>query len=734
MNLDDRMMRAAEEAREATRRLHVPEMRRPGLRRWIGAGLALAGASAVILIAVLLLRPGPAELVPPTTPDPAPATTPTTAPAPELIEDVTLLPLGPEPEFTLPGTLIPVEWTEPAPEEVASLLAGSSLEGTGYGTAGKAGVPTVLVGPSGPGGTCVIGGAGDDRLEVCIEGGFDDLVVDFYLDPPERTNDTPAAATTIIRGRAAGTVGEGTALATIQVGGTTFTQRPRGRVVWLPVTFGLADTPQLRLYSVTGDVLHSAAVTSHHEFVAAQVVVLQRDAEAALAGGSVDASQLAELRGRLGWLQDLVRQLPSGDDASPAILTDVDKTIADIERSLREAPVTAPVSACVSLQQYLAAYQRALTEGADQQAGVEDMRTHASDLRRARPDLAGMLDVTLGWATAFATDPGFVLTDAERATVESADVELEEEVDFCSDPTIFIHSAGASAIAGGGELLWVATRDLYRGEGVPPSPPAVMAIEPDSNRIVAAYEVGAPMYELAVTLDSVWFARAGDGAEPDNVIGRVDVASGTVEEVVLSSGVPDGVVDIVVVGRRAYAVMGNPEDPRILVFDEAVEQIGSIEVPGGELRAAVLAGERLLVAEVAGTIWSVDPATGTVEQVGRLGAWVADLHRVETGDPAGATWARMNDEQGSFVRAFADDGAVIATYEGRPGDTIRSLATRGPDAFVVYESGVVEFLPLSGDPQVVGEAEGRVAVGGVLAGTDLWVITEAGLERVPLGQ
>jgi len=61
-----------------------------------------------------------------------------------------------------------------------------------------------------------------------------------------------------------------------------------------------------------------------------------------------------------------------------------------------------------------------------------EMRAAASELSLHRPDLTSVVDVLLGWATAFIDDPTTELTAAEMDAIEASNDVLQAELDLCS--------------------------------------------------------------------------------------------------------------------------------------------------------------------------------------------------------------------------------------------------------------------------------------------------------------
>lgn len=640
MSLDSKLRNAAREVRAATSGLDAPDLRHRRMRRAVGGALTLAGAAAVIVLAVVLVRPDSRPVVPATDPVATVPTTPVEVPG-----EVELLPLGPEPSFELSGSVIDVPFREPTSAQVAEALAQSGIDPTDYVVAGVVGDDVVLAGTHPDDGLCVVAAGPVEGRRYC-GGSIDNLValgLEAGVGSPEQSS---TASSALVRGSAIGGVVEQIALVTWEVGDVTYAQRPRGGVVYLPATFALRDTPVVRTYLSTGAVQTSVEVDGHRTIVAEMVQDLLldlREYQGELSG-TPDASRVASFRGRHTELDQLVAQFP-----------------ADLRAAARE-----PLS-----------------------------------------------------------DAGKILFDLETRLAPTEATELVLPV-AGDDPTEYLEFGNAQAIDVHDQVVWVATGWVQRGQD-PATPPLILAVNPMTGLIMQVYELSAPMQVIDAGTEHVWFGRVGDGGEPSDVIGRIDLGSGEV----LEAALPSGIRGIVADESRAFVIEGENRG-RVVEFSADLTVASEVQVSDEHLQSVSRDGDRLLLGDVTGAIYGVAVSDGSVSLVGSTGAFLQEVLRA--GDHI---WALVTDEAGAAVMALTVAGERQAVY-APPGQVIVDIVSSAgsPDVFAITERGAVIYVPSAASPEQVARTERPVSSrrAAAFAGVELWIATEIGLERVSLGQ
>jgi YVTN family beta-propeller protein len=278
---------------------------------------------------------------------------------------------------------------------------------------------------------------------------------------------------------------------------------------------------------------------------------------------------------------------------------------------------------------------------------------------------------------------------------------------------------------------------------------SLAAVDPETNRLVAAVPVGSGPSTVAAGDGAVWVVNKND-----QTVSRIDVGTGTVRQTVKVGGGPSAVA----VGAGAVWVANGLDGTVSRIDPKTNEVVQTITV--GNTPSAIAYGEGAVWVTNAddGTLSKLDPASGDVVQtlpvdapargiaVGAGVVWLTDpvgnalvrldartttVTRVNVGSGptavafgGGAVWV-ANNLDGTVSRINADSGVLTNTVQ--VGVAPNGIAVT-PDAVWVTDEAagsLVRVDPGSRKPTARRRLGGR-AQGLALADGSLWVALQAG--------
>ena len=213
-------------------------------------------------------------------------------------------------------------------------------------------------------------------------------------------------------------------------------------------------------------------------------------------------------------------------------------------------------------------------------------------------------------------------------------------------------------------------------------PPAVVVIDPDTDRVVASLPVGSRPVTIDAEADSVWVGDAADGT-----VTRIDPATREVTKVI---GIGAPAVDLDADRGSVWVATGG--------FGEVVgidAEVGAItrRIPVGDPDAVVVqsvasvgAGDGRVWAGALGGLVRIDPGTGGI--TGRVDLGAGAAQQIAIGE--GAVWATIWSNRARRVDASSMD----VTAEFYAGSYVFSIAIDGASVWI------------GGDPKQVWKVDG----------------------------
>ena len=307
-------------------------------------------------------------------------------------------------------------------------------------------------------------------------------------------------------------------------------------------------------------------------------------------------------------------------------------------------------------------------------------------------------------------------------------------------------AAAVVAIAAGAIAL---TRD-GGGGGVTVTPPAVVAVDPDSGRVVASIAAGSRPVSVAASDAAVWVGDARDAT-----VTRIDPAT---RRVVKTIGIGAPAVDLAASPDGVWVATGGLGqvllvDPSLDAVSRRVDlsepghpivpSVGAVAAAGGRVWAGAFKGMVRLDAATGDVTARVDLGSAAALQIAVLGdtVWATTLRRrakrVEAGSAritaefyAGGfvlpvaldrTWAWMGGDEGALWRVDPVTGvATLSTRVGRGGLVgialgagavwVASYDDRALLRVDPASGDVTATVPLGGPPQDVAFGGGLVWV------------------------
>lgn len=246
--------------------------------------------------------------------------------------------------------------------------------------------------------------------------------------------------------------------------------------------------------------------------------------------------------------------------------------------------------------------------------------------------------------------------------------------------------AGLLALAVVAAVVGLAVSRDGGGSAVAVVPPALVAIDPASNRAVASIAVGSAPVSVAAAGDAVWVGDARDGT-----VTRIDAADRRVAQTV---GIGAPAIDLAVRDDEVWAATGSfgavvRIDPQLGAATRRVDLAapGATVVPPassvGIAGGAVWAGAR-------GGLVRIDPAAGRIEArvdldgapaLGIAGGedalWATTIRRRATRVEAGSAAVTAAFNAGVFVVPLALDGAAVWVADADDGQLWKLDAATG---------------------------------------------------------
>lgn len=354
------------------------------------------------------------------------------------------------------------------------------------------------------------------------------------------------------------------------------------------------------------------------------------------------------------------------------------------------------------------------------------------DANTARPAVEDLVDTT--WDRLIALRAELVPEGSE---------EYPQFIPVAPEVTAAIEGNGAMSISPDG-IVWITGGSRF-GDN-PSEPHFLNAIDAGTGELIARYEVGLSMYELAAGSERVWFGRTADGGVQITSIGYLDLGSG---ELVIEN-IDHNVHSIFLADDGGHSAFVLSQDP---VF--ALSRLGPSAVPtpieidlGGASLSRGIAWEGGLLVAGSGTVWRVDPVAETAEVFAELGdRAVASIGAAAA--PGGESGVWLTTWTQDEVRAVLLDsgGDIVADHllldDFGPfgGKRVSALSTDPVDqsAYALMSNGEVWFVAPSGEPTLlftVPPGSGDTGFADLeRLGTSLWLHGSVdGLVQVQLGQ
>jgi hypothetical protein len=284
------------------------------------------------------------------------------------------------------------------------------------------------------------------------------------------------------------------------------------------------------------------------------------------------------------------------------------------------------------------------------------------------------------------------------------------------------------AMAVDGEYLWIAGPQRVssdRGEWA-----EILQANVPTQRLTGVWDLTMDMHAIDAADGTVWMARAGDGALPDSLVGRLDVATGDLEVTDVGDLSPR---DIVATETGAWLVSWNGGSESELAFvDGATMRVGSrITMPEGAGPQAVALHDGVLwVGSWDGLVYRFD--TNSWQFLDAYDTSLAIVDILVEEDRFGSDLAVWVLGDGGGVRKLRADGTVVVTVS-LPGFG-RALAAGGTmgTVWAVTATGKVYLVGDDGEPYLVAETGVPGVTDMVFDGGHLWILGET-LVTVSMG-
>lgn len=284
---------------------------------------------------------------------------------------------------------------------------------------------------------------------------------------------------------------------------------------------------------------------------------------------------------------------------------------------------------------------------------------------------------------------------------------------------------------GWGRSLWLAAGG---GEGGSPGAPEVYRIDPGTFEVIETLNFQGSVSLLDASEDAVWFAKRGDGAEPESFVAWYDMESGVVQETNLGrtfspnaiAAVADGLW-LAHGGSRAEVAFFDPttnEFATRLPLD-GLADLTDIKPPNPEFWGT------------ASSLWVSDFYVGVRQIDAETGATISETslpgNPIAIGVSSQLLWVVGTD--GTLWEINAS-GQLVAEWPAPHPDRRACCLLANPTSdsvFLFYEDGAGYWVSPSGGPFLAFHAGQEFVAGIAEAGTGFWTTGEV-LTRIELGQ
>lgn len=284
------------------------------------------------------------------------------------------------------------------------------------------------------------------------------------------------------------------------------------------------------------------------------------------------------------------------------------------------------------------------------------------------------------------------------------------------------------AMAVDGDSLWIAGPQRVSSERGDWS--EILRVDTRTHQLIGSYDLELDMHSIDAMGGTVWMTRAGDGAYPENLVGRLDAATGDLELADLGDL---SARDIAATDSGMWLVSWNGRNnPELAFVDGATMRVGSrIPMPvEAQPKAIDIFDGVLWIGSYDGMVYRFD--TGIWQFLDPYDTSLAVVDIMVEEDRFGSDLAAWVMGDGGGVRKLTADGAVAVTVS-LPGfgGALAGGGTMGT-VWAVTDTGDVYFVGEDGELSLVAETGVPGVNDMVFDGGHLWILGET-LATVSMG-